>query len=177
MKFVVFHFEVLCRGFEMLSFLRIKGLPRRRASASGIGAPIDDLEPRNLLSGATAPVAAVVGSADPQASQPPANFRGEWVINANPAITLTLTQHGKKVSGPLVGTGAIHFFFNSHGKVEGDFLALRGKGTTNGLKSKYSSGVVLTSLHDFGGKVVFETKGLPPSNQPISGFRLIVPMP
>ena len=169
---VVFKSKRPDRGFVMRGFMHIKSVSRRRASGFSVGTSINDLEPRNLLSGATAPVAAVVGDAVPRSSQPPAEFWGYWEINGSSIVNLTLTQNGKKVSGPLVGNvGSLHFSLASRGKVDGNVMNIHGKGTVNGVKAKYTAQVLKTADIRVAGVGTDRVKGQPDESQPFNGFR------
>ncbi|MFO1019609.1 MAG: hypothetical protein U0903_02735 [Planctomycetales bacterium] len=126
------------------------------------------LEARAFLNGAGGAVAAEVSRVVP-ASTPPANFDWYWQINGNVNIFLDLNQDGKKVSGPLMGKGAIKFFYDSHGTVKGNVMTIHGTGTANGIKSKYKAEVTLVSQYSFHGTATFHTKGLDDVTTPFDG--------
>lgn len=148
--------------------LKLRRDSRRRGQRSGFSLTGLELEGRTLLS------AAALGHAHAVKphTQTPANFAGTWVINETPGFTAVLAQQGNKVSGPLGQTGiGFEFSYDTHGKVVGNTLHLKGKGESNGTPAHFTSKVNLTAPDVFEGGATIKIKGDAASSTEFLGER------
>ncbi len=142
-------------SLSLLNLLSFPGSParRRRNTASLSPAMEAPLENRELLSSLHA------------AAAPPADFEGNWRINGNNLIILSLQQDGRKVTGNY---SSLFFSYQSSGKVKGNVLTLHGKNTVN-FDGRFKAKVELTSAATFTGEITTKTKGDPKFTSPFNG--------
>lgn len=162
----------------MFAFLKPTSHPRRRFSASGVENSVSALESRELLSGANAPVEAVLDSAgtqieadsqvEPQAKATPLNFGGLYHVNGNSSYVLGLSQDGRSITGTLTG-GPGMAVMSIKGKISptsGWLKNIHFKGTYGGSTYRFSFDQTSTvwtnpslTVNSFTGNVIQKFQG------------------
>lgn len=157
----------------MLNFLRL-GMPlSRRRSKSAISDSLAALESRQLPSAAPFPLP--IATVSPAANGNVHDYTGNWKINGNVNVTLTLSQNSNnKLSGLLFAANSISV--DVRGKV-GAGMNFKGKGIYQGQEGKITFSVYETTttnglLVSFSGDMTLKYKGSPKATYVMTAERI-----
>lgn len=164
-------FKPLIGANLMQKFLRFR--TSRRRQKNSFSDSLAALESRQLPSAAPFPLP--VAAVSPEANGNVHDYTGNWKINGNVNVTLSLSQNSNnKLSGLLFASNSISV--EVRGKV-GDGMNFTGKGFYQGLEGKITFSVNQTTttnglLVSFGGDMTLKYKGYPKATYLMTAERI-----